>query len=99
MSNKKQTAVEYLNQFLSKHCNPSVCDIEWSDFNIAINEAKAMEKEKMIDVLKSIEYQLSELQKQSSNPNSLTKRGGEYRIALSKAKDCINDNIYLIQKL
>jgi hypothetical protein len=47
MSNKKQTAVEYLNQFLSKHCNPSVCDIEWSDFNIAINEAKAMEKEQI----------------------------------------------------
>jgi len=44
MSDKKQTAIEYLQHFLSKHCNPTVCDIEWSDFNIAINEAKNIEK-------------------------------------------------------
>jgi len=42
---KTQTAVDVLSSFLKTHCNPSVCDIEWSDLETAIREAKAMEKE------------------------------------------------------
>ena len=48
MSNNKQpTAVEKLESFFRTHCNPSVCNIEWSDFNTAFLEAKAMHKEEM----------------------------------------------------
>ena len=47
MSNTKQTAVEYLEDFFNKHCNPNVCDIDYSDFKTAIYEAKQMEKEQM----------------------------------------------------
>lgn len=47
MSKTKQTAVEILEEFLNTHCNPSVCDIDYSDFKTAINEAKQMEKEQM----------------------------------------------------
>jgi hypothetical protein len=39
----QQTAVELLEEFLNKHCNPSVCDVEWSDFKLAIQEAKQVE--------------------------------------------------------
>jgi hypothetical protein len=42
---KKQTAVQILSQFLEEHCNPSLCDIEYSDFKQAIREALAMEKQ------------------------------------------------------
>jgi hypothetical protein len=94
MSNKKQTAVEWLAMQLYDQ-------MKGNDelFTNSLIQAKAMEKEEMIDVLKSIESQLSELQKQSSNPNNLTKRGGEFRIGLSKSKDLINDHIYLIQNI
>ena len=44
-NNKQQTAVEKLESFFRRHCNPSVCDIEWNDFNTAFLEAKAMHKE------------------------------------------------------
>ena len=47
MSNTKQTAVEILEEFLNTHCNPSVCDTDYSDFKTAINEAKQMEKEQI----------------------------------------------------
>ncbi len=39
-NNKQQTAVEKLESFFRRHCNPSVCDIEWNDFNTAFLEAK-----------------------------------------------------------
>jgi len=49
MSNdKQQTAVEKLESFFRRHCNPSVCDIEWNDFNTAFLEAKEMGKEQHI---------------------------------------------------
>jgi len=44
---KTQTAVDVLSSFLKTHCNPSVCDIEWSDLETSIREAKAMEKEQI----------------------------------------------------
>jgi hypothetical protein len=43
MSNKQQTVVEKLETFLQTHCNPSVCNIEYSDYNIAFCEAKKEE--------------------------------------------------------
>ena len=49
----KQTAVEKLEEFLREHCNPCVCDIEYSDFNIALAEAKQKEKEQKIDAIKT----------------------------------------------
>jgi len=45
MSNNKQSSVEILEDFFRRHCNPSVCDIEWNDFNTTFLEAKAMHKE------------------------------------------------------
>lgn len=41
----KQTAVEWLEDFLAKHCNPVMCNIEYIDFDLAIKKAKEMEKE------------------------------------------------------
>jgi hypothetical protein len=38
------TSIEILEEFLNKHCNPSVCDVEWSDLKTAIYEAKEMHK-------------------------------------------------------
>jgi hypothetical protein len=43
---KKQSSIEYLEQFFNSHCNPSVCDIEYSDYKIAFEQAKEMEKQK-----------------------------------------------------
>jgi hypothetical protein len=37
-------SIETLEEFLNKHCNPSVCDVEWSDLKTAIYEAKEMYK-------------------------------------------------------
>jgi hypothetical protein len=45
----KQTAVEWLEEFLNSHCNPSVCNVEYSDFKLAIQQAKEMEKEQIIN--------------------------------------------------
>lgn len=41
--NKQQTAVDKLEAFLRRHCNPSVCNIEYSDYDIAFCEAKKEE--------------------------------------------------------
>jgi hypothetical protein len=48
-NNKQQTAVEKLESFFRRHCNPSVCDIEWNDFNTAFLEGKAMHFEENAD--------------------------------------------------
>ena len=45
MSKNKQSSVEILEDFLLQHCNPTICNIEWSDFKLAIEQAKAMHKE------------------------------------------------------
>ena len=45
MTNDKQSSVEILESFFRRHCNPSVCDIEWNDFNTTFLEAEAMHKE------------------------------------------------------
>ena len=45
MSNNKQSSVEILEDFLLQHCNPTICNVEWSDFKLAIEQAKAMHKE------------------------------------------------------
>ena len=58
MNNQNQSAVEYLEQFLRRHCNPSVCDIEYSEYKMAFEQAKEMESQKddkyneMLEVLK-----------------------------------------------
>ena len=44
MSNK-QSSTEILEDFLLQHCNPTVCNVEWSDFKLAIEQAKAMQKQ------------------------------------------------------
>jgi hypothetical protein len=43
-----KTAVEWLEEFLNSHCNPSVCNVEYSDFKLAIQQAKEMEKAEKI---------------------------------------------------
>ena len=44
MSNNKQSSVESLEDFLLQHCNPTICNVEWSDFKLAIEQAKEMDK-------------------------------------------------------
>jgi hypothetical protein len=56
----KQSVVEYLEQFLRRHCNPTVCDIEYSEYKMAFEQAKEMESQKdakyneMLEMLKII---------------------------------------------
>lgn len=40
MSNNKQSSVKILEDFLLQHCNPTICNVEWSDFKLAIEQAK-----------------------------------------------------------
>ena len=47
MSNYKQSSVEILADFLLQHCNPTICNVEWSDFKLAIEQAKAMHKKEI----------------------------------------------------
>ena len=60
MNNQNQSAVEYLEQFLRRHCNPTVCDIEYSEYKMAFEQAKEMESKKqhkydeMLDMLNRI---------------------------------------------
>jgi hypothetical protein len=60
MNNQNQSAVEYLEQFLRRHCNPSVCDIEYSEYKMAFEQAKEMESQKdakyneMLEMLKDL---------------------------------------------
>jgi hypothetical protein len=46
MGKYKQSVVEYLEQFLRRHCNPTVCDIEYSEYKMAFEQAKEMECKK-----------------------------------------------------
>ena len=49
MSNNKQSSIEILEDFLLQHCNPTVCNVEWSDFKLAIEQAKAMHRVEIIE--------------------------------------------------
>ena len=44
MSNNKQSSVEMIEEFLLSHCNPTICNVEWSDFKLMLEHAKAMHK-------------------------------------------------------
>ena len=44
MSNNKQSSVEMIEEFLLSHCNPTICNVEWSDFKLMLEQAKAMHK-------------------------------------------------------
>ena len=48
MSNNKQSSVEMIEEFLLSHCNPTICNVEWSDFKLMLEQAKAMHKEEII---------------------------------------------------
>ena len=47
MSNKKQSSVEFIEEFILTHCNPTLCDVEWSDFKLMLEQAKAMHKDEI----------------------------------------------------
>ena len=49
MSNNKQSSVEMIEEFLLSHCNPTICNVEWSDFKLMLEQAKAMHKEEIED--------------------------------------------------
>ena len=51
MSNNKQSSVEILEDFLLQHCNPTICNVEWSDFKLAIEQAKAMHKVEIVNAV------------------------------------------------
>ena len=48
MSNDKQSSVEMIEEFLLSHCNPTICNVEWSDFKLMLEQAKAMHKSEII---------------------------------------------------
>ena len=49
MSNDKQSSVEMIEEFLLSHCNPTICNVEWSDFKLMLEQATAMHKEEIKD--------------------------------------------------
>jgi hypothetical protein len=44
MSNKKQTAVEWLAKELESYGDPQFCEIEWEQLDSLIQQAKEMDK-------------------------------------------------------
>ena len=38
-----------IEEFLLSHCNPTICNVEWSDFKLMLEQAKAMHKEEIED--------------------------------------------------
>jgi hypothetical protein len=76
MNNKKMTAVEILEKFLREHCNPSYCNIDYNDFNIAIQDAKEIEQEEKIAYAE--EYTEYAYKVYSNNRNSEIKSAEEY---------------------
>ena len=81
---KKQSSIEYLEQFFNSHCNPSVCDIEYSDYKIAFEQAKEMESQKDAKYNEMLEM-LKELVKQN------TYRGYEESEDVIEAKQLIKE--------
>ena len=49
MSNNKQSSVEMIEDFLLSHCNPTICNVEWSDFKLMLEQAKAMHHKEVVD--------------------------------------------------
>ena len=49
MSNNKQSSVEMIEEFLLSHCNPTICNVEWSDFKLMLEQAKAMHHKEVVD--------------------------------------------------
>ena len=47
MSNNKQSSVEMIEEFLLSHCNPTICNVEWSDFKLMFEQAKAKYEHEM----------------------------------------------------
>ena len=46
---KKITAVEWLAKELESYGDPQICRITWEDLDSLVNQAKAMEKEQIIE--------------------------------------------------
>jgi hypothetical protein len=49
MSNKQQTAVEWLSKELESYGDPQFCEIEWKQLDSLIEQAKEMEKHMLTD--------------------------------------------------
>lgn len=47
--NNKQSSVEMIEEFLLSHCNPTICNVEWDDFKLMLEQAKAMHKDEMVE--------------------------------------------------
>ena len=47
--NNKQSSVEMIEEFLLSHCNPTICNVEWSDFKLMLEQAKAMHHKEVVD--------------------------------------------------
>jgi len=48
----KQTAVKWLAKELESYGDPQVCEITWKDLDSLVEQAKQMEKEQKIELLK-----------------------------------------------
>ena len=56
MSNKKQTAVDWLGKELELYGDPQFCQIEWEQLDLLIKQAKEMEKQQIIEAYNQGEF-------------------------------------------
>ena len=61
MENKKQTAVEWLKLQLEEHGDPQYCELTWKELDELCEQAKAMEKEQIIDAWMVTDNELQRL--------------------------------------
>ena len=61
MENKKQTAVEWLKLQLEEYGDPQYCELTWKELDELCEQAKAMEKEQIIDAWMVTDNELQRL--------------------------------------
>jgi len=61
MENKKQTAVEWLKLQLEEYGDPQYCELTWKELDELCKQAKAMEKEQIIDAWMVTDNELQRL--------------------------------------
>jgi hypothetical protein len=57
----KQTAVEWLKLQLEEHGDPQYCELTWKELDELCEQAKAMEKEQIIDAWMVTDNELQRL--------------------------------------
>ena len=57
----KQTAIEWLKKELEEHGDPQYCELTWKELDELCEQAKAMEKEQIIDAWMVTDNELQRL--------------------------------------